>query len=132
MKHVYILRGLPSSGKSTLAVELSKVSDDSVICCADDYFYNNGVYGFDSSKLGAAHSQCFDKFLNACEHGVKCIIIANTNSTRREYSRYQTTALEHGYRVFRLIVERTHTNKNNHNVPDETLTAMRDRFTVDI
>ena len=53
MKKLYIVRGLPGSGKSTFAEAL--VGSDFLVCEADKYFMVDGEYKFDGSKLKDAH-----------------------------------------------------------------------------
>ena len=57
---VFILRGLPGSGKSTIAnTILQKLGDDAVVCSANDYHYNkNGDYVWNKDLLQEAHSKC--------------------------------------------------------------------------
>ena len=43
---------------------------------------------------------------------------------------YIDLAKKYGYQVTTLIVENRHGNRNVHNVPDETLDRMRQRFEV--
>ena len=75
MKQVFILRGLPGSGKSyyaqSLADELVAGNEsDYVVCATDDYFYNSeGVYQFDKYKLSEYHNLNLARFINAlAEH----------------------------------------------------------------
>ncbi len=53
MRNLYIVRGLPGSGKSTFA----KFVGDSFVE-ADMFFMKNGKYEFDMSKIRDAHSWC--------------------------------------------------------------------------
>jgi len=57
-KVLYIVRGIPGSGKSTFAKRL--VGEDFLVCEADKYFINqeNGKYEFDISKIKDAHKWC--------------------------------------------------------------------------
>ena len=54
MKQLYLLRGLPASGKTFVANSLSENNLYPVIS-ADDYFEVDGEYIFDKSKLKSAH-----------------------------------------------------------------------------
>lgn len=54
MPTLYILRGLPGSGKSTLGEKLAPGR----CIAADDYFMSDGVYKFDIAALGDAHAYC--------------------------------------------------------------------------
>ena len=56
MKKLYIVRGLPGSGKSTFAEAL--VGSDFLVCEADKYFIVDGEYKFDATKLRQAHEWC--------------------------------------------------------------------------
>ena len=48
-KTLYILRGIPGSGKTTHAKRLA--GTNGVIISADDYFMRDGEYCFDASKF---------------------------------------------------------------------------------
>ena len=121
-KNVVVLRGTPSAGKNSVAALFA----DSVVVSADDFFYDRDLnYKFDASKLGFAHAQCREVFLDALHNGSwGTIVVANTNSKESEFKFYQEEALAHGHFFFSLVVERRHDNKNSHNVPDETVARM--------
>jgi len=86
---VVIMRGLPGSGKSTRVKHLvASFRDKSCICSADDFFVRRGKYQFDPRQLGRAHQACLTRFVNALSHGVKLVIVDNTNTQRWEYSNY--------------------------------------------
>lgn len=121
MKKILILRGTSSSGKSTFAKFIASLDPSAVICCADDYFYVDGEYRFDVSKLRAAHFFCKETFLDAIDKEAKTIIVANTNTKEKDFSFYENYGKVAGYTVTFLVVENRHGNKNLHNVPQETL-----------
>ncbi len=54
-KKLYIVRGVPGSGKSTFAKSIAKSWQ---IFEADDYFVKNGKYEFNFSHLRDAHDSC--------------------------------------------------------------------------
>jgi len=58
------------------------------------------------------------------------IIIANTNTTPKEFAPYVNMAKEHNYNVVFLIVENRHGCSNIHNVPPEILEKMKNRFDI--
>ena len=62
--------------------------------------------------------------------GVPRIAVANTFSQAWELEPYQTLASEHSYTVFALIVENRHGGASMHDVPDEVIETMRQRFEV--
>jgi len=62
--NLYLVRGLPGSGKSTFARALS------VNCySADDFFTRDGVYDFDPRLIGNAHLECQDKTKHSLSYG---------------------------------------------------------------
>ena len=131
-KVMIILRGLPGSGKSTFA-EYLRIDlfggQNAVTCSADDYMIDSaGNYQFDPKKLGYAHKACQDRAANAARCNIDLIIIANTNTKRDEMKDYEKIAEKYGYTVFVLTVNNMHGSKSVHNVPDESLQKMRDRF----
>ena len=129
-KALIILRGLPGSGKSTLASLI--VTDAENICCADDFFSTNGVYKFDRTKLGEAHNWCQLKARLRMATGHTPVVIANTCTTEKEMKPYVDLAIAFKYKVFYCIVENRHDGINIHNVPEEALLAMKNRFDIKI
>lgn len=122
-----LVRGLPSSGKTTLA---KKICD--IVVSADDYFYDlKGNYNFDANQLGSAHRYCKESVeLNMMRDGENTIAVANTFTTEKEMKPYFDLADKYGYTVTTVIVESRHGNKNDHRVPNETVEKMRNRFSV--
>ena len=60
---IFIMRGLPGSGKSTIVKSMKNVyghfdSHKIAVCSADAYFMKNGFYKFDASKLNDSHGEC--------------------------------------------------------------------------
>lgn len=135
-KTLLLIRGLPGAGKSTFA---HFVWNDYAICEADKYFVNeNGEYKFDATKLKEAHAWCkkeveirmMDNALN--EQYYPEIVVSNTFTQEWEMEDYFKLAEKYGYRVFSIIVENRHGNKNVHGVPEEKLKQMRERFKISL
>jgi predicted kinase len=127
MKDLYLLRGLPGCGKSTLAKRLGSGSE-SVHYEADMYFMVNGVYKFDPAKLKMAHNWCMIQVQKAMVENLPCIIVSNTFTQEWEMETYYKLAKENEYRVFSLIIENRHGGVNEHGVPQEALNRMKNRF----
>jgi predicted kinase len=135
---LYLVRGLPGSGKSTFAERLATALD----AChheADHFFhFKEGPSGttvwteeylFDKDKLHKAHKACQDWTTDCMCDGCN-IVVSNTFTTEKELKPYLALAAEHGYDVTTLIVEGRHGNPSIHDVPEETMTKMRNRFSV--
>ena len=125
MKILYLLRGLPGSGKSTVADQLAQVVYE-----ADMFFMKDGEYQFDPAKLGAAHQWCQESTRQSMINGISRIAVANTFTVEWEMQPYIDMAAMHGYRVVSLVVENRHGSRSIHNVPASTINAMRDRFEI--
>lgn len=129
MSELILIRGLSGSGKSTFARFLE--SPLRVNYEADMWFdnYNNGV--FDASKLKKAHKWCKDNVEYVLKSGLD-VIVSNTFTQEWEMQDYFDIAKQCGAKVTVLIVENYHGNKSVHNVPEETMKKMKDRFEVNL
>lgn len=128
MKQLILLRGLPGSGKSTVAEYISFLNK-AVICEADRFFIKDGVYQFDRNKLGLAHKWCQSECKNAMTNSQN-VIVSNTSTTESEIKPYIQMAEEYGYTVISLVVENRHGGINQHGVPEESLVKMKERFSL--
>ena len=130
-KQVYIVRGCPGSGKSTLARKIANLhsleNKVAKIFETDNYFMENGEYKFNPSKLKENHAKCFNDFLDALnDRHVDVVIVANTFTRKWEYVNYSDAAKDSGYEVTMLIANGNY--KNVHNVPDDVVQKMKNRF----
>ena len=127
-----LLRGLPGAGKSTVAqlIITGGGMTDKVIE-ADSYFYDHmGNYNFDPSKLPAAHNYCKTMVTDYMKMMKPKIVVANTFTQEWEMKEYFELAEKYGYKVFTLIVENRHGSQNIHDVPEDKLEQMKNRFEV--
>ena len=132
MKNLYLLRGIPGAGKSTLAKQLGDSHFET-----DTFFMVDGEYKFDPTKLRKAHEWCQSQIeLAMINNHVTAgldnsdIVISNTFTQAWEMDAYNELAKQYGYRVFSIIVENRHGGVNQHNVPEDKLQIMKDRFEV--
>jgi predicted kinase len=124
---LFLVRGIPGSGKSTFAPFLTSKHIE-----ADMYFTNNGEYNFDPSKLSHAHKWCQDTCEDMMKWAEPKIVVSNTFSIEWEMNIYYELADKYGYKVFSVIVENRHGNQSIHEVPDQTIENMKNRFEVKI
>jgi predicted kinase len=117
---IYIVRGLPGSGKSTKAKTLNGIHLE-----ADMFFYRDGEYCFDKTKVRDAHRWCQKTARQAMESGMD-VVIANTFCEKREIQPYLDFAKATGHQM------NVYTMKNKygsiHGVPEETIQRMSTRW----
>lgn len=134
MKKLYIVRGLPGSGKSTFAEAL--VGSDFLVCEADKYFIVDGEYKFDGTKIKQAHEWCRSKVETYMKDSLvndqfyREIAVSNTFTQEWEMEAYYKLAEQYGYMIFSIIVENRHGGVNEHGVPTDKLEQMKNRFEV--
>ena len=129
---LYLVRGIPGSGKSTFAQSLLDAGLVAAVYEADQYFVDGeGVYNFDPRSLGEAHSFCQRQAANDLTLGLS-VAVSNTSTTEKEVAVYQQMAEELGVKFVSLVVESRHDGKNQHGVPEDKIQQMRNRFSVKI
>jgi hypothetical protein len=99
---VYLMRGLPSCGKSFTARRL--VGEEGIVLETDEYFYllvgdDPASYDYDEKRLPAAQRWNFDRFTRAIAQKISPIVVDRGNGLNRETQRYALHAVENGYRV---------------------------------
>jgi len=140
-KIMYILRGLPGSGKSYLAKTINETyNHQGVILSTDDFFIENGVYKYDPEKIGEAHKFNQDRCKEHCRKGTTPIIIDNTNVKRWEAKIYVEYAMYYNYDIeirepdtpwWKRKNAKILAKKNQHGVPIEKIQKMLDRWDKD-
>lgn len=129
MPTLYLIRGVPGSGKSTFANKLFSAAIVSEIYEADTFFIKDGKYQFDATKIAAAHRWCQSEVHAALSDGMN-VAVSNTSTTEREVETYAKIAEECGAKFVSVIIETRHGGSNIHNVPEEKVQQMRNRFSV--
>jgi len=131
---LFLVRGLPGSGKSTFA---NHIWNEYAVCEADKFFYDKeGKYNFDPSKIKDAHAWCKNEVETRMkDHQINGqyypeIAVSNTFTQEWEMKDYYELAEKYGYKVVSLIVENRHGGKNVHGVPDDKLDLMKNRFEI--
>lgn len=122
-KTLVLIRGIPGSGKSTIAAALMFSRLDAEHYEADQYFMKDGEYKFDKKLLGHAHDWCHMQVSNAMKYGVSTVIVSNTFCKEWEMKEYILEARSYGYEI--QVIDCQSTYKNTHNVPEDTLQRMK-------
>ena len=118
MNTLYIMQGVPGSGKSTIACELADL-----VFSTDDFFYREGEYKFDAAKIGEAHQWNQLRAEGAMMVGGNDIAIDNTNVKRWEAKPYVQMAERYGYAV--VFVRVSSNFKSVHGVTQEVIERMK-------
>jgi len=129
-KMLYIVRGIPGSGKSTFAKSLGGTHFET-----DSFFMVDGEYKFDPTKLKEAHKWCQDSvntamLLNHTAGFNNVIVVSNTFTQDWEMEPYFQMANYFDYKVFSIVVENRHGGINQHGVPEDKIQIMKDRFEI--
>lgn len=129
-KTLLALRGIPGSGKTTLAKTLS-LSNGAPIFSIDAYFENEvGEYTFDYKNNHLAYKDCESKTKEALKEGISFVIVDNTFTLDWELAPYERLAKEFGYLFFVVTVENRHGGKNVHQIPEEQIEKMKAKYQV--
>ena len=147
MTTLTLIRGLPSSGKSTLARILVASREPCFDCwpkpthekkpitmhAADDYFMIGGEYKFNHHDLPMAHRSCLAKTRIDLDRSQN-VIVHNTFTQRWEMEPYLQLASE--YNIICQVIDLYDGGCDNeelflrseHNVPLEAIERMRNRW----
>lgn len=129
-KTLLLLRGIPGSGKTTLANQIAN-SNGAPIFSIDSYFENEkGEYQFDYTKNHLAYKECESKTKDALEKGIPFVIVDNTFTLEWEMKPYEDLAKTFGYLCFVITVENRHGGKNVHQIPEDQIEKMKVKFKV--
>lgn len=123
MSELVLIRGVPGSGKTTMAKRMVADGLADVHFETDDWFTSGGVYRFDPAKLTQNHAKCQEATRAALAQG-KTVVVSNTFTRRWEMDGYYAM----GYPTREVVA--TGKWENTHGVPANKVQAMRDRFEV--
>ena len=145
-KKIFILRGLPGVGKSTLASYLATnlapkkgEGKGAIILSSDDFFIaSNGKYIFDDNKIVEAHKWNFKRFKEAIERELSPIIIDNSNYKKYHYYQYVDYAQRKNYSVAVIVIPHNDVSdkeleeRTPHGIKRRTIEKMRRNFEWEI
>lgn len=147
MAMLYLMQGIPGSGKSTIARAISE-NTGAVIFSTDDYWYLNDPtkYQFDPNLIGEAHrwnqQRTLIRMMDAkiyqdeVEGRNADIIIDNTNIKNRDINPYLVLASLYNYTVQvvrvqvdpKLAIMRQHDRSADRRIPDDVIRRMNDKM----
>lgn len=121
MSTLTIIRGLPGSGKTTLAKTFNGVFHLEL----DMFMMNDGEYEFDRTKFPVIIPKYIEIVKSILD--TKCdLVISNTFTKISEFEEYIDYANELGYNV--VVYCCTHNYGSIHGIPKDTYEIMKNRF----
>jgi len=131
VKSIILIRGLPGSGKSSLARVISG-NGNYPIYSVDDFFTDkeSGSYNFDHKQNHLAYSACVDNTRKSMEARCEKIFVDNTFTMDWEMEPYEKLAKEFDYRVYVVTVENRHGGTNIHGISEEMVERMASKYEV--
>jgi len=141
-KTVIINRGIPASGKSTIAQEIVTTFHSkglsAIIHSTDDYFMVDDKYCFDETKLRENHLKNQATFKESLQKDIELVICDNTNIEPWEALPYYKMAKEYDYRVILIDFASRDIQKHlalqgqdpnyQHNIPKDIILDMDNRY----
>ena len=114
-----LIRGLPGSGKSTMAHEM--VANGFVHFEADMFFTVDGIYAYDPARIQDAHAWCQRMTRQALRDGQR-VVVSNTFTRLQEMRPYRsmTSSVQ--------VLEARGRWMNAHGVPAEMVRRMAQRW----
>jgi len=115
-----LIRGLPGSGKTTLAKQYNCLHLE-----ADMYFIKNEHYNFDKHQLQKAHQWCLSQTEMALKNNMD-VVVSNTFIQLWELERY--IKLANHYNVNYTIIEAIGNYPTIHNIPEAKLLQLKNKW----
>jgi len=130
---IILMRGLPGSGKTTLARRIAS-EEGAVVFSTDDFWIGeDGRYRFDPERLGEAHGWNLDRTRRMLSDG-RSVVVDNCNTKGEHMAPYVELATEYGAEVEKRVAPLNGEEldflfyNNGHNVPYHIIEKMREEW----
>lgn len=121
---------MPGAGKTTLANLLSE-NGTYPILSIDSYFTNEkGDYTFKFDENHKAYKECEEQTEDALKQNKPKVFVDNTFTLDWELEPYFKLAKKYSYQLHVLTIENYHNSGNVHQVSDEQLKKMAEKYKV--
>ena len=132
MSELIIIRGIPGSGKSSLAnrlVSLGNASGEEWHFFETDMYFTrrDGSYHYNKEQLQEAIKWCYSKTAESLLCGYT-VVVAGVFTKHSSYEDYIKLGETMCAKVTVIVVENNHRTKSVHNVPDDVISRMRMNF----
>lgn len=122
MNILYIVRGIPGSGKSTLIKKITKN-----IVELDDYYNEKyGYYKFSYDEVPQSHKYALNKIEKMMIDKLDEIAVIDSFIKNKDFDQYKKLAIKYNYQPIEIIVHSDF--KDIHNVPIKRLEEMCNEF----
>ena len=127
---LYILRGLPGSGKSTMALKIG-----GLVFSTDDFFIKDGKYKCDPSLYPEAHGWNIKRTKEALENKNSKVIVDNTNTCAWEIRPYVEYGIKNNYTIVLVEPDSPYSwdskklaEVNTHRIPEHKIQEMCNKY----
>lgn len=135
MKMLYLMQGVPGSGKSTIANVLADRYAGTVLS-TDSYRYRDGTYEYSPETNAEFHRKCQKACVEEMQFGTEVIFIDNTNITRWQAEPYIQLARIYDYAVqairvdvdVEVAIERQLDRSEDRRVPEHVIRSMHEQM----